>query len=173
MAQYFNCGYAQVAAYVIAKNLSKQPNWIQLRSCNENELVTHFQKRFQHWKEFAITNATYFLRNLRTLLPIIHRRWNPSSARDEYHAHFSKESWKKLTPEAKSTHSLLKCQGCLHTSPLVQSTFPGTLKSDKENYITASKKQLKRLKSDKPIPLREAKKIPFQVTIQFGYKVIK
>ena len=60
MAQYFNCGYARVAAYDIAKNLSKQPNWIQLRSCNENELVTHFQKRFQHRKEFAITNATYF-----------------------------------------------------------------------------------------------------------------
>ena len=143
MAQYFNCGYAQVAAYETAKALSKQPNWTQLRMCNENELVMHFHKRFQQRRELKITNATYFIHNLRTLIPLFHLQWNPSSAREKYHAYFSEESWKKLTPEAKATHSLQKCQGCLHSSPLVQSTFPGTLKRDKENYITASKQQLK------------------------------
>ena len=106
MAQYFNCGYARVAAYEIAKKLSTTNDWTRLRNCNEEELVSHFQRRFHQRKEFAITNTTYFTRNLRSLLPMFSRRWNPTSARGEYHSHFSEHSWKKLTQEAKDTHSL-------------------------------------------------------------------
>ena len=163
MAQYFNCGFARVAAYKIAKKRSTKPGCIQMRQCDQDELVLHFHKRFQQRKEFAITNANNFIRNLRILIPMFYRRWNPLSAREEYHTQFSEESWKKLTPAAKATHSLIECQGCLHSSPLVQCSFPGTLKRDKENYITASKQQLKRLKNNTPIPLREAKKTALNV----------
>ena len=93
---------------------------------------------------------------------MFYRRWNPTSAREEYYSHFSEHSWKNLTPEVKDTHSLEACKGCLHLSPLIQSSFPGTLKRDKENYITASQ-QLKRLRKDKPIPLREAKKTALNI----------
>ena len=162
MALYFNCGFARIAAYEIAKKRSTKLGCIQMRQCDQDELVLHFHKRFQQRKEFAITNANNFIRNLRILIPMFYRRWNRLSAREEYHTHFSEESWKKLTPAAKYTHSLVEFQWCLHSSPLVQCSFPGTLKHDKENYITASK-QLKRLKNNTPTLLREAKKTALNV----------
>ena len=60
VARYLNyCGCAQVGAYDIAKNRLKQLNWIQLKSCNENELVPHFQKQFQDRKELLISLGTF------------------------------------------------------------------------------------------------------------------
>ena len=138
MTQYFSCGYARVAAYGIAKSIP-QKNWTKLRKCNHSDLASQLHKRFQQRKAFAIPDVNNFIRNLRTLLPKFNQRWNPTSARTEYHSNFSQESWNKLTMEAKLTHSLQGCKGCLQSFPVVQSTFPGTLKRDKENYVKSSK----------------------------------
>lgn len=94
---------------------------------------------------------------------MFHKKWNPPSSRDEYHAHFSEQKWKKLTSQAKAMHSIQACKGCLQTFPAIQSKFPGNLKKDKENYAESSTKLLKRLKKEQPIPLREAKKTALNV----------
>ena len=162
MAQYFNCGFGRVAVYDIAKKSSTTSNWKQLRGCSEENLVAQFHKRFQNRTAFKISND-YFVRNARKLLPMFDKKWNPTSSREQYHSQFSEECWKKLSSQGKSMHSLQACKGCLTAYPMTQSKFPGNIKSDKENYIKSSQKVLKRLKKDKPIPLKEAKKTALTV----------
>ncbi len=155
MAQYFNCGFARVAVYEITKETSKTS--MALRSCNQNDLVAQFEKRFQKRSPFLIPNDN-FVRNAKQLLPMFHKKWIPASSRNEYHACFSEESWKMLSSTAKSLHSLQACNGCFTTFPLLQSKFPGNLKREKNKYTESSKLQLKRLQKKQTIPFCNAKK---------------
>lgn len=163
MSLYFNCGYARVAVYQIASKLHTENNWMKLEGCYKDNFVAQFHKRFQNRAKFSIQNSDNFVHNARKLLPMFHQRWNPQSARAEYHENFSQESLVKLTTQAKAMHSIQACKGCLRSFPLIQSKFPGNLKRDKENFAEASRKLLKRLKRESPIPLREAKKIALNV----------
>ncbi len=116
MASYFNCGFARVAVHNIVE-LGKKSNRIQLHGNQESELKEKFHKRFQNRATFAIDNDN-FIRNAKKLISFFHKKWNPKTAREEYLAQFSEDSWKKLSPQAKALHSMKNCEGCLQTFPL-------------------------------------------------------
>ena len=88
MALYFNCGYARVAIYNLAKKVSKTPNWMKLPRCNQENLVAQFHKRFHNRTAISITNFGNFVRNAKKVLPMFHKKWNPTASRNEYHARF-------------------------------------------------------------------------------------
>ena len=103
MALYFNCGYARVAAYEIARAVhGSTKNWQKLKGCDINSIIRKYQQCFHNRTQYKVDKPEYFLKHLRGLLPKFNHRWNPTEAKQEYLHHFSQQSWNKLPPKVKT-----------------------------------------------------------------------
>ena len=110
-----NCGYARVAVV----EFSRLKRGKSRSSINRVERVERFQELFKDCHSFDMHNdfwgkelSSGFNRCCDSVLDCFCKKWYPQVNRSIYLETFSTESWKSLTLNHKTLHSLNKCSKC-------------------------------------------------------------